>query len=64
MMRISTSASIGECPISDRKEKRRENDADELTLIRDDEEVFVASGYYSFVAESEPSYWFHDGVGY
>ena len=46
------------------KEKRRQHDGDELTLIRDGEEVFLTSGYYSFVAESEPSYSFHDGEGY
>lgn len=64
LMRISTAASIGEYPTSGRKEKRRGHDADELTLSRDGEEVFVGSGYYSFVAESEPSYSFRDGVGY
>lgn len=64
LMRISTLASIGECPTSGRKEKRREHDADELTLFRDGEEVFEATGNYSSVAESEPSYSFHDGVGY
>lgn len=64
LIRISTSASIGECPTSGRKQKRREHDADELALNRDGEEVFVTSGYYSFVAESEPSCSFRDRVGY